>query len=70
MFAELDKLSEKFGAVFADKQLQMLSSVVNFHIGKAPNGQVCYDVNGANAQKVAEGYKVFEAALKKVGMIK
>lgn len=64
-----EDLAEQFGKVFADKQMQVLVNTCNFHIGVAPNGKVCYDVNGANPQMVAEGFRRFQEALKKVKMI-
>ena len=70
MFEEMNKMSETFGKVFADQSMKVLANTVNFHIGIAPNCRICYDVNGTNPQKVAEGFNIFEAALKRVGMVK
>jgi hypothetical protein len=69
LFDDLEKLPEKFGEMFANKQIHVLSNTCNFHIGTAPNGKICFDVQGANPLKVAEGFQVFRDALKKVGLI-
>ena len=65
-----DDLAKQFGEVFGQQSQKMMFNMVQFHIGKAPGGEIVFDVNGADPQKVAEGYMRFSEALKKVGLIK
>ena len=69
MFEGLGDLPEKFGEVFAQQSMKMVANTCQFHIGVAPNGVVCYDVNGANPELVAKGFLAFRDALRKVKMI-
>ena len=69
MFDELNGLPVKFGEVFAQQSMKAIANTCQFHIGVAPGGQICFDVNGANPQLVAEGFTKFRDALKKVGLI-
>lgn len=64
-----DDLPKQFAEVFGQQSQKMMFNMVQFHIGTAPNGKVCFDVNGADPQKVAEGFAKFKEALKKVGLI-
>ena len=65
----LDDLPQKFGDMFANKQLEILSRTCQFHIGCTPEGKVVFDVNGANPELVAKGFVAFREALKKVKLI-
>lgn len=64
-----EDLAKQFGEVFGQQSMKMIANTCQFHIGQAPDGRICFDVNGANPELVAKGYITFRDALKKVKLI-
>lgn len=70
MFDELiEKTMAKSQQLISKNTMDMINTC-NFHIGRADNGKIVYNINGRNPAQVITGWTAFEKVLKHAGIIK